>query len=161
MRTRKRICAAVLTAVFAAVLCLTGCAPRAYELYEGTWEGEDIALGDLGIKTFTMTLTPCEKEPAWDEYDTLFADDIRYLVTFTVNGEECETTTLTYYGKDMKSCIFTWQENIFELSGQLFRAEQGRNVFEGRLRLYQEHGDPTLITDWTVVDRADVVLAPQ
>ena len=76
MRTRKRICTAVLTAVFAAALCLTGCAPRAYELYEGTWEGEDIALGDLGIKTFTMTLTPCEKEPAWDEYDTLFADDI-------------------------------------------------------------------------------------
>ena len=52
MRTRKRICAAVLTAVFAAVLCLTGCAPRAYELYEGTWEGEDIALGDLEIKNF-------------------------------------------------------------------------------------------------------------
>ena len=52
MRTRKRICAAVLTAVFAAALCLTGCAPRAYELYEGTREGEDIALGDLGIKTF-------------------------------------------------------------------------------------------------------------
>ena len=131
MRTRKRICAAVLTAVFAAVLCLTGCAPRAYELYEGTWEGEDIALGDLGIKTFTMTLTPCEKEPAWDEYDTLFADDIRYLVTFTVNGEACETTTLTYYGKEMKGALFIWRGNSLDLCGELHRVRK-EYVFEGK-----------------------------
>ena len=154
MRTRKRICAAVLTAVFAAVLCLTGCAPRAYELYEGTWEGEDIALGDLGIKTFTMTLTPCEKEPAWDEYDTLFADDIRYLVTFTVNGEECETTTLTYYGKEMKTTLFTWRESFLELGGQLHRISK-ENVFEGRIRLYEDD------VDWNTVASAEVQLFPQ
>lgn len=154
MRTRKRICAAVLTAVFAAALCLTGCAPRAYELYAGTWEGEDIALGDLGIKTFTMTLTPCEKEPAWDEYDTLFADDIRYLVTFTVNGEECETVSVTYYGKEMKTTLFTWRESFLELGGQLHRISK-ENVFEGRIRLYEDD------VDWNTVASAEVQLFPQ
>ena len=154
MRTRKRICAAALTAVFAAVLCLTGCAPRAYELYEGTWEGEDIALGDLGIKTFTMTLTPCEKEPAWDEYDTLFADDIWYRVRFTVNGEACETTTLTYYGKEMKTTLFTWRESFLELGGQLHRISK-ENVFEGRIRLYEDD------VDWNTVASAEVQLFPQ
>ena len=154
MRTRKRICTAVLTAVFAAALCLTGCAPRAYELYEGTWEGEDIALGDLGIKTFTMTLTPCEKEPAWDEYDTLFADDIRYLVTFTVNGEECETVSVTYYGKEMKTTLFTWRESFLELGGQLHHISK-ENVFEGRIRLYEDD------VDWNTVASAEVQLFPQ
>ena len=154
MRTRKRICAAVLTAVFAAALCLTGCAPRAYELYEGTREGEDIALGDLGIKTFTMTLTPCEKEPAWDEYDTLFADDIWYRVRFTVNGEACETTTLTYYGKEMKTTLFTWRESFLELGGQLHRISK-ENVFEGRIRLYEDD------VDWNTVASAEVQLFPQ
>ena len=154
MRTRKRICAAVLTAVFAAALCLTGCAPRAYELYEGTREGEDIALGDLGIKTFTMTLTPCEKEPAWDEYDTLFADDIRYLVTFTVNGEECETVSVTYYGKEMKTTLFTWRESFLELGGQLHHISK-ENVFEGRIRLYEDD------VDWNTVASAEVQLFPQ
>ena len=154
MRTRKRICTAVLTAVFAAALCLTGCAPRAYELYEGTWEGEDIALGDLGIKTFTMTLTPCEKEPAWDEYDTLFADDIRYLVTFTVNGEECETVSVTYYGKEMKTTLFTWRESFLELGGQLHRISK-ENAFEGRIRLYEDD------VDWNTVASAEVQLFPQ
>ena len=154
MRTRKRICTAVLTAVFAAALCLTGCAPRAYELYEGTWEGEDIALGDLGIKTFTMTLTPCEKEPAWDEYDTLFADDIRYLVTFTVNGEECETVSVTYYGKEMKTTLFTWRESFLELYGELHRISK-ENVFEGRIRLYEDD------VDWNTVASAEVQLFPQ
>lgn len=154
MRTRKRICAAVLTAVFAAALCLTGCAPRAYELYEGTWEGEDIALGDLGIKTFTMTLTPCEKEPAWDEYDTLFADDIWYRVRFTVNGEACEMTTLTYYGKEMKTTLFTWRESFLELYGELHRISK-ENVFEGRIRLYEDD------VDWNTVASAEVQLFPQ
>ena len=154
MRTRKRICAAVLTAVFAAVLCLTGCAPRAYELYEGTREGEDIALGDLGIKTFTMTLTPCEKEPAWDEYDTLFADDIWYRVRFTVNGEACETVSVTYYGKEMKTTLFTWRESFLELGGQLHRISK-ENVFEGRIRLYEDD------VDWNTVASAEVQLFPQ
>ena len=154
MRTRKRICAAVLTAVFAAALCLTGCAPRAYELYEGTREGEDIALGDLGIKTFTMALTPCEKEPAWDEYDTLFADDIRYLVTFTVNGEECETVSVTYYGKEMKTTLFTWRESFLELGGQLHRISK-ENAFEGRIRLYEDD------VDWNTVASTEVQLFPQ
>ena len=154
MRTRKRICASVLTAVFAAALCLTGCAPRAYELYEGTWETEDIALGDLEIKTFTMTLTPCEEEPAWDEYDTLFADDIRYLVTFTVNGEECETVSVTYYGKEMKTTLFTWRERFLELYGELHRISK-ENVFEGRIRLYEDD------VDWNTVASAEVQLFPQ
>ena len=154
MRTRKRICAAVLTAVFAAALCLTGCAPRAYELYEGTWEAEDIALGDLEITTFTMTLTPCEEEPAWDEYDTLFADDIRYLVTFTVNGEECETVSVTYYGKEMKTTLFTWRERFLELYGELHRISK-ENVFEGRIRLYEDD------VDWNTIASAEVQLFPQ
>ena len=151
MRTRKRICATVLTAVFAAVLCLTGCS---YELYEGTWEAEDIALGDLEITTFTMTLTPCEEEPAWDEYDTLFADDIWYFVTFTVNGEECETISVTYYGKEMKTTLFTWRESFLELYGELHRISK-ENVFEGRIRLYEDD------VDWNTVASAEVQLFPQ
>ena len=101
-----------------------------------------------------MTLTPCEKEPAWDEYDTLFADDIRYLVTFTVNGEECETTTLTYYGKEMKTTLFTWRESFLELGGQLHRISK-ENVFEGRIRLYEDD------VDWNTVASAEVQLFPQ
>ena len=154
MKTRKRICATVLTAAFAAVLCLTGCAPRAYELYEGTWGTEDVALGDLEITTFTMTLTPCEEEPAWDEYDTLFADDIWYLVTFTVNGEECETVSVTYYGKEMKTTLFTWRESFLELYGELHRISK-ENVFEGRIRLYEDD------VDWNTVASAEVQLFPQ
>lgn len=154
MKTRKRICAAVTAMAFSAALCLTGCAPRAYELYEGTWETEDIALGDLGITTFTMTLTPCEEEPAWDEYDMLFADDIRYHVTFTVNGEECETVSVTYYGKEMKTTLFTWRERFLELYGELHRISK-ENVFEGRIRLYEDD------VDWNTVASAEVQLFPQ
>ena len=46
MRTRKRICAAVLTAVFAAVLCLVGCS-RTPRLYEGVWAAENLQFDDL------------------------------------------------------------------------------------------------------------------
>ena len=101
-----------------------------------------------------MTLTPCEKEPAWDEYDTLFADDIRYLVTFTVNGEECETVSVTYYGKEMKTTLFTWRESFLELGGQLLRISK-ENVFEGRIRLYEDD------VDWNTVASAEVQLFPQ
>ena len=135
-------------------LLLTGCGFGRFELYAGTWGTEDISLGDLEIKTFTMTLTPCEKEPAWDEYDTLFADDIRYLVTFTVNGEECETVSVTYYGKEMKTTLFTWRESFLELGGQLHRISK-ENVFEGRIRLYEDD------VDWNTVASAEVQLFPQ
>ena len=151
MRTRKRICAAVAAMVFSAALCLTGCS---YELYEGTWEAEDIALGDLEITTFTMTLTPCEEEPAWDEYDTLFADDIWYFVTFTVNGEECETVSVTYYGKEMKTTLFTWRESFLELYEELHRISK-ENVFEGSLHLIEDD------VDWKTVASAEVRLFPQ
>ena len=69
MRTRKRICAAVLTAVFAAVLCLTGCS-RAPRLYEGVWAAEDLEVNGLSIDRLEMAVELCSEEPAWDEYDT-------------------------------------------------------------------------------------------
>ena len=69
MRTRKRICAAVLTAVFAAVLCLTGCS-RAPRLYEGVWAAEDLEVNGLSIDRLEMAVELCAEEPAWDEYDT-------------------------------------------------------------------------------------------
>ena len=135
-------------------LLLTGCGFGRFELYAGTWGTEDISLGELEIDSFTMTLTPCEEEPAWDEYDTLFADDIRYLVTFTVNGEECETVSVTYYGKEMKTTLFTWRESFLELGGQLHRISK-ENVFEGRIRLYEDD------VDWNTVASAEVQLFPQ
>ena len=153
MRTRKRICAAVLTAVFAAVLCLTGCS-RAPRLYEGVWAAEDLEVNGLSIDRLEMAVELCSEEPAWDEYDTLLADGIWYLVTFTVNGEECETVSVTYYGKEMKTTLFTWRESFLELGGQLHRISK-ENVFEGRIRLYEDD------VDWNTVASAEVQLFPQ
>ena len=58
MKTRKRICTAVLTAVFAAVLCLTGCSlsPR---LYEGIWAAEDLEVNGLSIDRLEMAVELC------------------------------------------------------------------------------------------------------
>lgn len=121
-------------------LLLTGCEFGRYELYAGTWEAEDISLGELEIDSFTMTLTPCEEEPAWNEYDNLLADGIWYLVRFTVNGEECETVSVTYYGKEMKCSLFTWRGNLLDLCGELHRVRK-EYVFEGRLRLHDEDSE--------------------
>lgn len=121
-------------------LLLTGCEFGRYELYAGTWEAEDISLGEFEIDSFTMTLTPFEEESAWNEYDDLLADGIWYLVTFTVNGEECETVSLTYYGKEMKTVIFTWRGNSLDLSGKVHRV--GREyVFEGSLLLLDDDSE--------------------
>lgn len=87
-----------------------------------------------------MTLTPCEEEPAWNEYDNLLADGIWYLVAFTVNGEECETVSVTYYGKEMKASLFRWRGNPLDLCGELRRVRK-EYVFEGRLRLHDEDSE--------------------
>lgn len=121
-------------------LLLTGCEFGRYELYAGTWEAEDISLGELEIDSFTMTLTPCEEEPAWNEYDNLLADGIWYLVAFTVNGEECESVSVTYYGKEMKASLFRWRGNPLDLSGELRRVRK-EYAFEGRLRLHDEDSE--------------------
>lgn len=121
-------------------LLLTGCEFGRYELYAGTWEAEDISLGELEIDSFTMTLTPCEEEPAWNEYDNLLADGIWYLVAFTVNGEECETVSVTYYGKEMKTVIFTWRGNSLDLSGKV-RYVGREYVFEGSLLLLDDDSE--------------------
>ena len=115
MRTRKRICAAVLTAVFAAVLCLTGCSlsPR---LYEGVWAAEDLEVNGLSIDRLEMAVELCSEEPAWNEYDTFtyYEGDgewsIYFRISFLIDGVRSEFVTADFHKPNNRlMCSLTWK----------------------------------------------------
>lgn len=61
---------------------------------------------------------------------------------------------MTYYGKEMKTTLFTWRESFLELGGQLHRISK-ENVFEGSIRCYEDG------VDRKAVASAKVQLFPQ
>lgn len=151
MRTRKRICAAVLTAVFAAILCLTGCS---YELYEGTWGAENIVFEELTLQRFSFTLTPYHGEDP--RHDDLLIEGKHYLLVFTVNGEECETIGVAASQNEMQACGAAWREYELILSGKLVRDSRSEgDRFEGSLQLCRMEEGKEVSSE-----RTDVVLTP-
>ena len=138
MRTRKRICAAILTAVFAAVLCLTGCSlsPR---LYEGVWAAENLQFDDLTIDRLEMTIERCPEKPAWNEYDTFTyyegEGEEYFRLSFLVNGTEPEVVGAGFSGPDYLRGNMIWQGielrlncNVSGREGEVrFEAHLGKN----------------------------------
>ena len=154
MRTRKRICAAVLTAVFAAVLCLTGCSlsPR---LYEGIWAAEDLEVNGLSIDRLEMAVEVCSEEPAWDEYDTFSYPDrdgewsIYFRISFLIDGVRSEFVTADFHKPNNRlMCSLTWKGDDIVFFGDIC-GKEGEIYFDCAL------GSSHLGSDWQKNDLLD------
>lgn len=146
-----------MTALLAAAILggwLFACAGCAQKFHVGTWGTEDVVFEELTLQSFSFTLMPYHGEDP--RHDDLLIEGKRYLLVFTVNGEECETIGVAASQNEMQACGAAWREYELILSGKLVRGSRAEgDRFEGSLQLCRMEEGKEVSSE-----RTDVILTP-